>query len=136
MIAKLLIEKTNNTYIQLFRYTAVGGVAFLFDVGSLYFFTEYFHVYYLISAGMAFVIGLTINYLISVQWVFEKHSLRSNRVEFLVFALIGLVGLALNELLMWFITEIVRTHYLYSKLVSTALVYLWNFFARKTILFR
>ena len=135
-MGRLLKNKTNNTLIQLFRYTFVGGVAFIFDFGSLYILTEYFNIYYLVSAAMAFLLGLTINYLLSVRWVFEKRSIKSKHVEFVVFVLIGIIGLALNELFIWFFTEIAGTHYLYSKLISTLLVYLWNFFIRKYTLFR
>jgi putative flippase GtrA len=136
MIEVLLKTKTNNTLIQLFRYTFVGGVAFIFDFGSLFILTEYFNVYYLISAAIAFLLGLTINYFLSIIWVFEKRSINSKYIEFIVFALIGTIGLALNEFFMWFFTEIVNTHYLFSKLISTVFVYLWNFTIRKFTLFR
>lgn len=132
----LLKTKTDNTLIQLFRYTFVGGIAFIFDFGSLFILTEYFNVYYLISAALAFLLGLTINYVLSIIWVFDKRAIKSKYIEFVIFTLIGIVGLALNELLMWSFTEILNTHYLFSKLLTTALVYMWNFSIRKFILFR
>lgn len=135
MIEQLFKNSTNNTFIQLFRYTFVGGFAFIFDFGSLYILTEYLNVYYLLSAAIAFLLGLAINYFLSVIWVFGKRSIKSKHVEFVIFALIGIFGLALNELIIWFFTEVVNIHYLYSKLISTALVYLWNFFIRKFTLF-
>ena len=136
MIEQLLKNKTNDTLIQLFRYTFVGCLAFIFDFGLLFILTEYFNIYYLISAAIAFLLGLTINYLLSIIWIFEKRSIKSKHIEFIIFALIGIIGLALNEFFIWFFTEIANTHYLYSKLISTALVYLWNFFIRKYSLFR
>jgi putative flippase GtrA len=135
-IERLLKNKTNNTLIQLFRYTFVGGFAFIFDFGSLFILTEYFNIYYLVSAAIAFLLGLTINYCLSVTWVFEKRSTKSKQIEFVIFALIGIIGLVLNEFFIWFFTEMVNIHYLFSKLISTALVYLWNFFIRKFTLFR
>lgn len=135
MIEKLLKNKTDNTYIQLFRYTFVGGLAFIFDFSLLFFLTEYFNIYYLVSAAVAFLLGLTINYFLSVAWVFEKRSINSKQLEFFIFALIGIIGLALNELFMWFFTDMINIHYLFSKLISTALVFLWNFFIRKISLF-
>jgi len=136
MLNKLLKSKTNNTIIQLFRYTFVGGVAFLFDFMALFILTEYLHIYYLLSAAMSFLLGLTINYVLSVKWVFEKRSIKSKHTEFIIFTLIGIIGLTLNEFFIWFFTEIASTYYLYSKLISTVLVYLWNFFIRKFVLFR
>jgi len=136
MIEVLLKTKTNNTLIQLFRYTFVGGVAFIFDFGTLFILTEYFNVYYLISAAIAFLLGLTINYFLSIIWVFEKRTIKSKHIEFVIFALIGILGLILNEVFIWSFTEILNIHYLFSKIISTVFVYLWNFFIRKFLLFR
>lgn len=136
MISNLLKNKTDNTVVQLIRYTFVGGVAFVVDVGLLFLLTEYFNVYYLFSAGLAFLLGLTTNYILSVVWVFNKRRLRKKWLEFGIFAVVGIIGLGLTELFIWFFTEHVQFHYLLSKIISTFFVYLWNFFARKYILFR
>jgi putative flippase GtrA len=135
-IKKLLKTKTNNTIIQLFRYTLVGGIAFTFDFGSLFILTEYFHIYYLVSATIALLLGITINYFLSIVWVFKNRSTRSKHMEFIIFALIGVVGLLLNLFFIWSLTEILHFHYLQSKIISTALVYAWNFSIRKITLFR
>ena len=136
MIEALFKNRTNNTFIQLFRYTFVGGIAFVFDFGTLFVLTEYGNVYYLTSAAVAFLIGVTINYFLSIAWVFHRRSVVSRQVEFYVFMGIGIAGLGLNEFFIWFFTEIIQFHYLYSKIVSTFFVYLWNFSIRKFTLFR
>jgi putative flippase GtrA len=53
----------------------------------------------------------------------------------LIFAVIGLVGLGLNEGIIWSFTDLVHFHYLISKIISAIVVFFWNFFARKKILF-
>jgi putative flippase GtrA len=132
----LWIGETQSTTAQLLRYTVVGGVAFGVDFGSLYALTDGLHVHYLISAAIAFMLGLATNYALSVSWVFNRRTLANKWAEFSVFAGIGVVGLGLNEGFIWFFTETVRLHYLLSKIVSTFFVFLWNFFARKMTLFR
>lgn len=134
-IASILLAKTDKTLIQLFRYTFVGGIAYCIDFGSLFFLTEFAKINYLISAAIAFLFGLITNYLLSTLWVFSKRTLADKKIEFLVFSIIGLVGLGLNEALIWFFTELAGFHYLISKMFSTVVVFLWNFFARKKILF-
>jgi putative flippase GtrA len=132
------IEQTasNAFFQQLYRYTFVGAVAFCFDFGTLFALTYFLGIHYLISAGIAFFVGLSVNYAFSIKWVFDRRSIQDKRMEFLLFAFIGLAGLGLNELFIWYFTEVVRFHYLESKIVSTIFVYLWNFFARKYSLFR
>jgi len=127
--------KTNNTFHQLIRYTFVGGLAFIIDFSTLFFLTNYLNLYYLISAGIAFLLGLTTNYLLSISWVFARRTVENRKLEFMLFMLIGIIGLALNELFLWFFTDILLMYYLISKIITTFFIYLWNFFARKFILF-
>lgn len=135
-LSKIFKERTDNTLIQLFRYGFVGGAAFVVDFGTYFLLTEFVHVHYLLSAAIAFVLGLTVNYLISISWVFNDHKMSSRAAEFAVFAVIGLVGLGLNELIIYVCTDLLGIHYLVSKIISTIMVFAWNFFARKFILFK
>ncbi|RKX62086.1 MAG: GtrA family protein [Thermodesulfobacteriota bacterium] len=135
MLEKLFVYDIDNVAIQLFRYTFVGGIAFLGDFGTLFFMTEYVNLNYLISAAIAFVIGLTINYLLSVSWVFSKRKLNSRFVEFIIYSFIGLIGLCLNESFMWILTEKIHFYYLVSKIWTTGIIYLWNFSVRRFVLF-
>ena len=131
----IFIEKTNNIYLQLFRYTFVGLFAFLIDFGTLFILTEYYSIHYLISAGISFIFGLLTNYVLSVIWVFNIRKIEDRLLEFLIFAFIGIVGLGLNELFLWIFTDIFLIYYLLSKVITSFIVYFWNFFARKFMLF-
>jgi putative flippase GtrA len=127
---------SNSLIQQFYRYALVGGIAFCFDFGALFVLSRFLGIHYLISAVIAFLIGLAVNYALSTAFVFAKSSVENKGIAFLIFALIGVAGLGLNELFIWLFTEIAGLHYLLSKVVSTAFVYLWNFFARKYSLFR
>lgn len=136
MIKRLFIDQTDNTFVQLFRYTFVGGTAFIVDFGLLFVLTDFVNIHYLISAAISFLLGLATNYWLSIIWVFNKRILTNKSLEFGIFAFIGIIGLGFNELFIWFFTEYVHFHYLLSKIVSTVFVFLWNFIVRKFILFR
>ena len=135
ILRQLFIEPTDSWLLQLFRYGFVGGVAFVVDYGSLFLLTHYAGVPYLWSAAVAFLLGLVTNYLLSISWVFRHIGTMQLWQEFVVFAIIGVVGLGFNELIMYAGTDVLGLHYMISKLISTALVFFWNFFARKWILF-
>jgi len=135
LFIRIFREKTDNTLFQLIRYTFVGGFAFIVDFGTLFLLTEYLYLHYLVSAAIAFILGLVTNYFLSIGWVFTRHTVSDKRIEFIVFALIGLVGLGLNELFLWLFTDLAGMYYLISKILTAVLVYLWNFFVRKLILF-
>jgi putative flippase GtrA len=132
----LVLDPTDRVAVQILRYTAVGGLAFVVDFGTLVLLTSVVGLHYLVSAAIAFLAGLTTNYVLSTTWVFQKRTFSDARLEFLLFAGIGLVGLGFNEVLMWLLTDVVGLHYTFSKLGSTGVVFLWNFLVRRYFLFR
>lgn len=134
--SKLLTDQTDKTHIQLFRYIFTGGAAFIVDFSSLFILTDFFGIYYLASAAIAFVLGLITNYILSINWVFNRRTMNNRKLEFGVFTLIGVVGIFLNEVFIWFFTENLQIYYLFSKIIAAVLILFWNFFARKYALFR
>lgn len=132
----LLKGKSGNLLVQVFRYLVSGGVAFLVDAGLLTLLTELFgREHLLVWTAIAFATGLLITYLFSVLWVFDKRRLSNRSAEIGIFVLIGVIGLGLTELLMWLFADKAGIHYLVSKIITTVLVFIWNFVAKKTILF-
>lgn len=128
-------SKTSKLSIQFLRYFVVGGMAFFVDLALLYLLTEFAGLYYLFSASIAFTAGIAINYVLSITWVFDYRSVGNRVHEFAIFTLIGIAGLGLNAALMWLFTELVGLHYLGSKMVAATLIFLFNFGARKALIF-
>jgi len=127
---------SERTHVQLFRYGFVAAVAFAADFGSLAVLVSGFHVYYLVGAAIGFVLGLVVNYALSTIWVFSAYERRNRWWEFGIFALTGLIGLGLTELFIWLLTDFLRVYYLWSKVITAFIVVIWNFSARKILLYR
>lgn len=135
-LKKVFIHKTGNKYVQFFRYGFVSFAALIVDFGGLILLTELFKIHYIISATLSFTAGLAVNYLLSRAWVFEASRIESRLREFSLFTGIGIVGLILNDILLWVLTSHLGVYYVLSKLVATAIVFFWNFGARKILIFR
>ena len=135
MYQLLFKDKPASLINQMIRYSISGAIAFSVDMSLLFILTEYFGCNYLIAAILAFITGMLIVYLLSVGWVFPNRSFKSRRKEIWIFFIIGLIGLGLNEVIIWSFTEYANLHYMVSKLISTTIVYFWNFFNRKYLLF-
>ena len=140
--SRLFVGDTENTLIQFFRYCFVGGLATVVDWGvSLLLFHLVFGEKYAVAANViSFVCGLIVNYLISTFWVFRTSRVKSRLAEFLGFAAIGAVGLlitwGITELFTLWLADKTSAYQIIAKVVSTAVAFLWNFFARKFLLFR
>lgn len=121
---------------EFFRYFLVGGFAFLCDTFTLFSLTHFLKVNYLVSAPIGFLVGTAVNYVLSRAWVFERRTLQNTSAELALFTLIGVVGLGLNELILWIFQSKLGIYYLFAKGVSGVTVLTWNFGARKVALFR
>ena len=120
---------------QFVQYVLVGGLAFLVDYTTLFLLTHYWGMHYLLAATAGFSLGLATNYLLCIAWVFNQRGMNNRAAEFTAFALIGLMGLALNNGLMYAATDLVGIHYLISKLLAAACVLAFNFGLRRHFLF-
>lgn len=119
--------------VQFFRYFGVALVGYVFDFGSLIFLKQVLHVHYLLAATIGFIVGLAITYVLSNKYVFGESKLKSKKADFIAFALIGVAGLGMLNLLMWLLTGGFNVNYIVSKIAATVVVYLWNFFARRAL---
>lgn len=134
-LKNLFVNDTENTLIQLFRYCFVGGFAFLADWLSMILFKN-IGLHYLIAAVIGFIAGLAVNFLLSKLFIFKKDNAAiGKKGEFVAYAVIGVVGLGITELLMYFFTDIMLLHYAVSKIIAAIIVLFWNFIARKKLLY-
>lgn len=138
IINRLFRQNTDNLLIQLFRYTFVGGAAFIADYLTLLTMIKLGANDFL-SVAMGFIVGLTLNYLISTKWVFNpdpsvKKSQTIKTEEFIGYAIIGIIGLGLTELIVWVFKIKLGVPPQWSKLVAVVIVFLWNFIGRRILM--
>ena len=126
-------ESNRNEFV---KYLIGGGSAYTVDFFLLIFMTEFLGVPVLISAAVSFIIGLIIIYILSIKWIFENRIQNNSYQEFFIFSFIGIIGLLINETLIWASISNEYVHYTVAKIMSAGLVFIWNFSARKFILFR
>ncbi|MCM1168234.1 MAG: GtrA family protein [Ruminococcus sp.] len=128
---------------EFFRYAVVGGISFLADFGTLTLFEEIvlgksgdWRIF--VSTAAGFVVGLVINYVLSLIFVFrseDNSSSGKSAGEFIVFALVGVVGLGITEGLMHLGVNVLNFHYMAVKIVTAGIVLVWNYLGRKILVF-
>ena len=119
---------------QILKFGVVGVIAFLIDYGLLYVFTDWCGIYYLVSSIMSFSISVVFNYIASVVWVFDVNKKYSKLRNFVLFVVFSVIGLGINQLIMWLGVEKLNIYYMIVKLGATAIVMVWNFITRKKFL--
>jgi len=120
---------------QFVLYGAISVAALAVDYCLLIFLTEYVGLYYLVSASISFLAGMLLVYVTSISFIFDERRLTSTSLELTSFVAIGLAGLVLNGLLLWAITSGTPLGYQLAKLPTAAIVFLFNYVARRNLLF-
>ena len=134
--SKMMTAGVRRFVTSFVRYMLAGGLGFIIDYAVLIVCYEMLGSHYLVSSAAGFIAGLIFVYITSNKWVFPTRRMEQKRwLEFTIFAVIGVVGIGLTMLFMWFFVDVCHIHPLISKLFTTALVLFWNFLARKNVLY-
>ena len=101
----------------------------------------------LVGAFWGFTISVIVNYLLSMKFVFERREDMDRKAEFVVFVILSLVGLLINELIIWFCIDVVYMQIADvlswitpglatagAKIIATGIVMVYNFITRKIFL--
>jgi putative flippase GtrA len=117
---------------QLIKYAVAALAGLIIDFGSVIFAKEVLGLNYLVSVTIGFTLGLIATYFISNKYVFGKSKI-NRTTEIILFTVIGIGGLIILDILVWLMTGKLGFNYLISKGIATIAVFLWNFFARRSL---
>jgi putative flippase GtrA len=120
---------------DLVRYSVASAAALALDCGLLLFCSKILGFHYLIAAAIGFLAGMSLIYLLSIRYVFSDRRYSPPAGEFLGFFVIGLTGLGLNEFLIHAFVARAGLSLALAKISTAALVFIFNFSARRVLLF-
>lgn len=128
-------DALNKTSTQQFmKFAAVGIFSFVVDWLLLVILTEGFGIDYLVSTTVSFLVSVSLNYALSMKYVFEHRDDMSRKREFTIFAILSCIGLGLTDVLMFAGVTILNIAYQAMKVIATFCVTWYNFFTRKKFL--
>ena len=147
-------------FYEIFRYLLVGGIATIFDYCAWYVFFTWVLPSTLIgqtwaviiSTAMGFLVGLLVNWILSLTFVFKNvqnvEEARSSK-SFVIFAVIGLIGLGITEVGMLIANVLPSFNFFgvlkflghewkwwFTKVAMTCIVLAWNYLGRKILIFK
>lgn len=99
------------------------------------------------GSALGFTVSVIINYILSFKFVFERKEDMNRKAEFVVFIILSVIGLGLNQMIIWVCVkplygsiELLRRLFSYdlaytgAKVIATAIVMVYNFISRKIFL--
>lgn len=129
-----LLRDNRELLMQIFRFVVVGCIATGIDFLFLYIFRELCHLPIILSNTLSFSISVIYNYWASMTFVFSVNGDKCSKEKFLLFVIFSVIGLFLNNFIVWLGSRIFSVYYFVSKVVSTVVVMIFNFITRKKFL--
>ncbi len=132
---------------EIFRFLLVGGLATIVDWGICYI-VEFFmpeiifgkwHVEKSIATTCGFVVGLVVNYILSIVFVYKnkKDEEEGKSVkDFIVFTLIGLFTLGVSYLGVYLLSDLAGLPYIFARAIMTLIGLVINYLGRKILIFK
>ena len=118
---------------QLIKFAIVGVIAAFVDVGVLVVLKELLNIDVLIASAISFCVSVTVNYILSMTFVFKSKK-QSKVKEFIIFVVLSVGGLGLNQLILWVGVNFTSIYYLVVKFLAMVIVPVYNFITRKIFL--
>ena len=118
------------------KYFAVGGIAAAVDLSIFVFATEILLYDYLAVAPISFFVATLINYFLGILYVFESRVRFSKMAEFWLVMAVSLVGLCINQIILYSCVEHAQVQEVVGKVIATGCVFSWNYSMRRFFIFR
>lgn len=122
--------------MRIIKYFFVGGAAAVVDIGIFFVFAKLLGYNYMAVGCVGFILATAVNYVLSIRFVFQSGVRFGKKTELAVIYAVSLIGLGLNQTILFTLVEKVGVELMLSKLAATFGVFLWNFSARNFIVFR
>lgn len=97
------------------------------DFGITYITKELLKLNKYVANSLGFVCAATSNYILNRQWTFASND-PEIMMQYFRFIGFSLIGLAINNLVIYLLHERTKWNFYFIKLIATGIVTLWNFF--------
>ncbi len=162
-----MTDKKNGLMTQILRFGVVGFSSFFIDFAITNLIALVLRTMgssptsaAMIGALFGFMVSIVFNYVLSMHWVFERKDDMDRRKEFVIFVILSIIGLGLNELIILICMSMIENigwcgaftewcknivNFVFpmtfegmatagSKIIATAIVMVYNFVTRKKFL--
>jgi putative flippase GtrA len=114
---------------KLVQFGVVGTIGMLLDFGITWFCKEKLRLNKFMANSLGFSVAVVHNYLLNRYWTFAVSASQPMGGQFAKFVLVALMGLALNNLLLYLFVRYTKANFYLLKFVVIGLVFCWNYLA-------
>lgn len=125
--------------LAFFKFGITGVSGLLIDFSLTWIFKDELHQNKFLANGIGFTAAVISNYFIHKNWTFKgTHAGKPSRasVQFTAFFTVSLIGLLLNSVIIFLLTNLMFLNFYLSKAVAIFIVFFWNFSANYFFVFK
>ena len=112
--------------IKFIKFGIVGFSGVLIDFGITFITKEKLKIQKYISNSLGFTSAATSNYFLNRIWTFRSEA-PEILIQYAKFIAISLIGLLINNLVIWIVHDKGKINFYLAKLFAIAVVIIWNF---------
>jgi putative flippase GtrA len=120
---------------KLVKFCVVGFSGMFVDFGTTWLLKEKVKVNKYLANSTGFVLAATSNYFFNRIWTFHSHN-QQIVTEYFSFIGISLIGLGINNLIIYLLTDKLKLNFYLSKLFAIGVVTIWNFVMNYLVTFK
>ena len=121
--------------MKIVSYFFVAGLSAVIDISLFTIFAGYFKFPWFIISVITFIIATLVNYFLSIRFVFESGSRYKKHHEILGVFIVSTLALLLNQMFLFLFIEKLKIHLVIAKCITTGMLFLWNYYGRKRLIF-
>jgi dolichol-phosphate mannosyltransferase len=118
------------------KYTLISFIGGALNLAILYSLTEFFGIYYIISAVIGFIAGGTHNFTLNKVWTFKEKLKDKYFKEYFHFFSVSILSYMLSILILYLLTEFAGIFYVFSQAIAMIAGGSLNFVFNKIYTFR
>lgn len=127
-----------DNFPELIKYGLYGLLTTLINLFLLFLFINKYGMNYILANSLSYLLAVIINYILNKKFVFktENHALNKSRLEFTKFIIVRFLSLFADNILLYFMTDILKIHLWIGKLLSSLIIILSTFILNKVFVFK
>lgn len=145
----------HKTFAEIIRFVICGGIATVVDMfvmGVVMYLMQpniyetFLNVFIntptpstaatVIGTGVGFVVGLLVNYIMSILFVFNEKGSSKSTKGFVIFTILSVIGLGINIAGMYIGFDILGWNQWLVKVIVTIIVLVYNYISKRLLLFK
>ena len=120
--------------LKFVKFCVVGFSGLGIDFGITFLTKEKLRINKYVANSLGFIFAASSNYLLNKFWTFEDTNPEA-LVQYSKFILIALIGLGVNNLIVYLLINKKGTKFYLAKLIAIGVVVIWNFIANYNFTF-